>query len=144
METRTQFTVRLADWSADREALREVRGRVFVEEQGVPAELEHDDNDPVAIHVIAEDPAGQPVGTGRLLISGQIGRMAVLPAWRHRGVGHALMEALLAEAASRALPPFLNAQQTAVKFYSDFGFSPVGAEFTEAGIIHRRMEKKVD
>ena len=94
--------------------------------------------------MIAEDPAGQPVGTGRLLISGQIGRMAVLPAWRNRGVGHALMEALLAEAASRALPPFLNAQQTAVGFYSDFGFSPVGAEFTEAGIIHRRMEKKVD
>ena len=141
MQTQDEFAVRQASWKVDGDALRGVRDRVFIEEQGIPPELEHDDQDPDAVHVIAEGPNGEPVGTGRLLASGQIGRMAVLPAWRNRGVGNALMGALLAEAASRSLRPFLNAQQSAVRFYAGLGFSPVGPEFIEAGIVHWRMEK---
>ena len=135
------YTVRQAKWELDAEALRRIRDFVFVEEQGVPAELEHDAQDCSAVHVIAEDCRGEPIGTGRLLASGQIGRMAVLPAWRNRGVGHALMDALLSPIKSRGIHPFLNAQRTAMKFYLDLGFSPVGPEFIEAGIVHQRMEK---
>jgi predicted GNAT family N-acyltransferase len=135
------YTVRPADWASDKNALRQIRDLVFIEEQGVPAELEHDGEDASAIHLIAEDLQGEPIGTGRLLPTGQIGRMAVMPAWRNCGVGHALMRALLTEASSRRLRPFLNAQQTAKRFYLDFGFSPVGPEFMEAGIAHQRMEQ---
>ena len=134
------FTVRVADWTTDLPQLRLVRERVFVEEQKVPLELEWDGKDPYAFHVLAEDDRGHAVGTARLMPDGHIGRMAVLPEWRRRGVGSALLRRLLHRAREQATPtPFLNAQLCAMGFYARFGFSPLGAEFSEAGIPHRRM-----
>jgi predicted GNAT family N-acyltransferase len=82
-----------------------------------------------------------PLGTGRIQIDGQIGRMAVLREWRRRGVGSAIMEALLTlarkEGCSRVR---LHAQTHAIGFYSRFGFEPHGEVFREAGIPHRLME----
>src|SRR5215813_2272583 len=57
-----------------------IRVRVFVREQGVPAEVELDDDDQHAIHFLATI-SGRVVGTARLVIHGnnaKIGRMAVL------------------------------------------------------------------
>ncbi len=142
MESEQAYFVRRADWGVDRVALRAVRDLVFVEEQGVPLALEHDDEDATAFHLLAEDRDGSTIGTGRLLATGQIGRMAVVPRWRNRGVGRALLSALLAEAEARGIAPFLNAQHTAVRFYAGFGFEATGPEFLEAGIRHRRMERR--
>ena len=105
-------------WSAAREALLTVRLAVFVEEQGVPPELELDEHDATAYHVLVRDPAARPIACGRLLPDGQIGRMAVLPGWRGRGIGRALLQALLSAAAARGLAAvFLHAQCSAVGFY---------------------------
>jgi predicted GNAT family N-acyltransferase len=134
------FRVRAARWEADGDALREIRQRVFVEEQKVPLSLEWDGRDQDAFHVLAEDDRGRAVGTARMLADGHIGRMAVLPEWRRRGIGSALLRQLLGRAREQATPtPFLNAQISAMGFYARFGFAPRGAEFTEAGIPHRRM-----
>lgn len=138
-ETRT-FHLRRADWVRDGDALRQVRTRVFVEEQAVPSELEWDDDDARAIHLLAEDDASSPIGTARFMETGQIGRMAVLPEWRGRKVGSALLrEALSIARASDYPAPFLNAQISALRFYQRMGFEPVGEQFDEAGIPHRRM-----
>jgi predicted GNAT family N-acyltransferase len=134
------FSVHRADWSRDREALRSVRQRVFVEEQSVPVELEWDGEDEGAIHLLAVDGHGQAIGTARLLPSGQIGRMAVLAEWRRRRVGSALLQAALAIAREPGRPtPFLNAQTAVLDFYHHHGFVPEGGEFMEAGIPHRHM-----
>jgi predicted GNAT family N-acyltransferase len=134
------YTVRRALWSHDQEALRRIRTRVFVQEQAVPEELEWDDKDQDAVHVLALTSAGLPIGTARLLATGQIGRMAVLPEWRGRGVGRALLGELLAIAAKAGYADvFLNAQASALPFYLGAGFVPVGDELEEAGIPHRRM-----
>ncbi|HEB96403.1 MAG TPA: GNAT family N-acetyltransferase [Sedimenticola thiotaurini] len=139
--TGPDFSLRAASWSDDRERLRAVRVPVFVEEQSVPPELEWDEADQTALHLLAEDRDGRPVATARLLPSGQIGRMAVLPEWRHRGVGSALLSRLLEEGRRRGLPPpFLHAQEQAIPFYRRHGFQAVGDPFMEAGISHRRME----
>ena len=74
-----------------------VRIAVFVIEQNIPEELEWDEHDVTSVHVLAEDAAGTPVGCGRLLPDGHIGRMAVLPGWRGHGVGAALLQSLEAE-----------------------------------------------
>lgn len=133
------FAVRRADWNADRERLRQVREAVFVREQQVPLELEWDEMDEVCLHVLAEA-EGRPIGTGRLLPDGHIGRMAVLAPWRGRGVGMALLQELLAEALERGMPGVaLNAQVHARAFYERQGFRAQGDEFMEAGIPHVRM-----
>lgn len=139
---RSDFRIRHADWDLDQEALRAIRLTVFVREQGVPEDLEWDDADAQAIHLLALAGAGEvPVGTARLLPTGQIGRMAVLPEWRGRGIGTALLRELLTAARQGEHPaPFLNAQVAALPFYLREGFVTVGDLFEEAGIAHQRME----
>lgn len=137
------FSVRAADWNVDRNALRTVREQVFVREQSVPVELEWDEFDALSQHVVAEA-SGQAVGTGRLLPDGHIGRMAVVESWRRRGVGSALLAALLRAARSRGIRRVrLNAQARAMSFYLRHGFVAEGDEFVEAGIAHRSMWRDV-
>ncbi len=134
------FSVTRACWPDQAEQLRFVREQVFVVEQKVPLDLEWDGLDQEAIHLLARDTQGAPIGTARLLPDGQIGRMAVLPSWRRKGVGRALLLGLLELAAQRpGQAPFLNAQTSALSFYRNLGFRPRGGVFMEAGIPHRRM-----
>jgi len=127
-------------WRARRAILAGIRHRVFVAEQGVPPGLELDGRDRRARHALALAPGGRPVGCGRLLADGHIGRLAVLPGHRGRGVGTALLAALVAEARRRGLARvFLHAQVAAVGFYARHGFTAAGGEFLDAGIPHRYM-----
>lgn len=131
-----------ADWDQDRERIRNVRRTVFVVEQRVPEEEEWDDADADCHHILAVTAQGDVIGTGRLLDSGKIGRLAVLKPWRKAGVGSQLLQALLDHAAQRGLPRvYLHAQQTSVPFYERFGFLSVGDPFMEANIPHQRMER---
>jgi predicted GNAT family N-acyltransferase len=135
------FRVEVVHWHARHGELHTVRRRVFIEEQGVPEALEWDHADPQCWHVLASAPDGTPIGTGRLTPEGRIGRMAVLEPWRRRGVGAAILEALLALARHRGCTRVrLHAQTHALAFYARFGFEATGAEFEEAGIPHRAME----
>ena len=134
------FQIRPAYWREERKALARIRERVFVREQGVPLELEWDDLDKGALHLLAVSAAGDPIGTARMLADGHIGRMAVLPEWRRRGVGSALLRELLHIATERSIStPFLDAQSRAVDFYRRHGFKVAGEEFMDAGIPHRHM-----
>ena len=92
------FTIRVLRWDDAAPLARPVREEVFVVEQGVPLEMEWDEHDALCRHAVAQDGAGRPIGTARLLAEGRIGRMAVRKAWRRKGVGAALMRALLDEA----------------------------------------------
>ena len=135
-----KFTVRRAEWPSDQEALHSVRSAVFVVEQAVPEALEWDGLDAEAVHLIAESEHGLAIGTARLLQSGQIGRMAVLPDWRAQGIGtHLLMELLRIASDADYPAPFMHAQSSAVAFYRGLGFDTAGEVFEEAGIEHQRM-----
>ena len=134
------FRVEPADYKVDFQDLRSVREPVFVVEQQVPLELEWDELDPLCRHVIARDDAHRPIGTGRLTPEHKIGRMAVLREWRGRGVGEALLLALIEQARELGLPEVsLHAQVDAIGFYEKFGFVPYGERFEEAGIQHQAM-----
>jgi predicted GNAT family N-acyltransferase len=133
-----------ARWMERAAALTQVRRIVFVEEQGVPEELEWDGRDAACAHFLALDAAGMPIGCARLLPDGHIGRMAVLRAWRGQGIGAALLRTALAEAKKRGHPRArLSAQMTATGFYRKYGFKATGGEYLDAGIPHVDMEKKL-
>jgi predicted GNAT family N-acyltransferase len=128
------------EWNSHRDALRGLREKVFIIEQGVPRELEWDGEDERSHHFIALNEAGQALGCARLLPSGQIGRMAVLAEHRQHGIGmRLLVEAI--EAAKRLgfARVMLHAQTHATTFYRKAGFEPVGEIFMEAGIPHQEM-----
>lgn len=140
MAADADFTVRVVDWSEAAEGLRSVRRAVFIDEQGIPEDLEWDEFDAVYSHAIAEDASGAPVGCGRLLPDGHVGRMAVLAAWRGRGVGAALLRELVDLARARGLPrAILSSQTHATPFYARHGFVADGDEYLEAGIPHQTM-----
>ena len=124
-----------------------LRTRVFVHEQGVPPEVEQDDRDATAVHVVSRDPSGRVVATGRLLVDGDrasIGRMAADPAVRGRGHGAAVLAELHRQAALRGVREVeLHAQVTARRFYERAGYTAVGDEYQEAGIAHVTMVRSL-
>lgn len=140
MDPFRKFTVRAASWRDDIISLQALRRRIFVVEQQVPESLEWDDADAVCLHALALDARGNPVATGRLLPDGHIGRMAVVPEWRRRGVGSAILGFLIASARQQRMAAVhLNAQTHALDFYARHDFEVHGDEFMEAGIPHRKM-----
>ncbi|MGB6143477.1 MAG: GNAT family N-acetyltransferase, partial [Rhodanobacter sp.] len=136
------FHVEIADWSREdqRAALLDLRATVFIHEQGVSEQRERDGLDVDCWHVLARDDAGHPIGCGRLTPQHKIGRMAVLPDWRGQGVGAALLRELLGLARAQGWPEVaLDAQVSAIGFYTRAGFVAYGDEFEDAGLAHRAM-----
>ena len=132
-------------WDTHHDKLEAIRKAVFGEEQNIPAELDLDGADPSATHVLAITAAGQPVACGRLEPSGKIGRMAVLPDWRRRGLAGRMLKELIEKAQAAGLTTvYLHAQDSARGFYRRFGFASTGSEFTEAGITHQRCHRYQD
>lgn len=130
-----------------REKAYGLRHAVFVVEQGVPPELERDEKDAEAFHavVLAGD---RCVATGRLVRQeggvGRVGRMAVDPAFRRRGVGALVLEALEARARADGLGEIeLHAQCYVEEFYRRHGYARAGEVFEEAGIDHVVMTKRL-
>ena len=145
MNPTSVFRVDIVGWDDAGRALSAVRNAVFVDEMGIDASLEDDGQDTRCWHVQARDQDGHTIGAGRLDPDGRIGRMAVLPGWRDRGVGNAMLQALLRQARSAGRGDvFLHAQVDAVPFYQRNGFTAEGPRFHEAGITHQTMRLAFD
>lgn len=161
--------LRLGSWADLAEAARSLRSEVFVEEQGVPPDLEWDEHDEAALHAVLFNRLGMPVATGRLLASesdpaarngspsgapdepmprvgriGRIGRMAVTRVLRGSGLGRQVLDALVEAARLRGdTEILLHAQCSAEAFYADADFVGEGTVFEEAGIAHRLMRRRL-
>ena len=138
------WRVASVEWAAAEPAIRAIRETVFIREQAVPEEMEWDGLDPLCLHVLAWNGFEEAIGTARMQVQGIIGRMAVLESWRGRGVGRALLRTLLDLAIKRGLSRVtLSAQTHALGFYERAGFLAEGEPFTDAGILHRKMVKRL-
>jgi predicted GNAT family N-acyltransferase len=121
--------------------IRRIRYDVFTREQHIDHNIDFDGQDSTALHVLVAY-GGLIVGTGRMLQDGHIGRLAVLKAYRGRGFGSAAVQALVREAEKlRMARVYLGAQQHAVGFYEQLGFSVCGKPYNEVGIRHIPMER---
>lgn len=137
--------IRAGGRRVDIDKAMKVRLAVFVEEQNVPLELEQDELDAEALHLLAIDTKTKDaVGTARMLDKGngiaKVGRVAVLPAYRSLGIGAALMRAAIKSARELDFTTMiLDAQVTVIPFYEKLEFVAEGPVFDDAGIPHRRM-----
>ena len=134
-----EVTVLEVPWATHADALMRVRRAVFIAEQGVSEREELDGEDASSQHFLATDGQGRPIGTARLMPSGQVGRMAVLLAWRRKQVGASLLGLAMEAAKRQGLAVFLHAQVSAQGFYERNGFVASGEVFLEANIEHLRM-----
>ncbi len=137
-------TVKTGSWSELGEHAGAIRTAVFVEEQGIPLEMEWDEADKTAVHAVAYNGLGQAIGTGRLLQhapgSAKIGRMAVNRVLRGSSLGRELLKALVTQAEQRGdTEVLLHAQRSAEGFYARLGFAPRGEPFDEVEIPHIEM-----
>ena len=136
----TPYTVHLITWHDGEPLLRAIREKVFMQEQGVSAELEWDGKDDKCHHALALTANGEAIGCGRITADGHIGRVAVLPEWRMKHIGTAILELLVDYARTQNYPQVeLNAQVQALPVYKKFGFEAEGEEFLDANIPHRKM-----
>lgn len=137
-------SLRTGSWNDLGRLAERLRMQVFVQEQGVPAELEMDAFDPICRHVVATNQLGHAVATGRLITEApgvaRIGRMAVARELRGARVGRQVLDALVQAARERGdREAVLHAQVHAQNFYARAGFVAEGAVYDEAGIDHITM-----
>lgn len=118
----------------------DIRRKVFVDEQNCPADLEYQYDDE-STHFLATC-NNVPCGAARWRKTGngiKLERFAVLPEYRGKGIGAHLIKAVLKDIPASPGKIYLNAQLSAMNFYTPFGFKPVGDQFEEAGIMHQQM-----
>ena len=140
-----ELSVGPAESEPERALARAIRHAVFVEEQGVPVELELDGLDDQCRHFLVRrelaNGGEQAIATARARVTARgwkIERVAVVREQRGRSVGAALVRYMLGSAPENQVV-YIHAQQSAIGFWERVGFAVEGPEFFEAGIPHRRM-----
>ncbi len=119
-----------------------LRHEVFVTEQQVPPEIEIDEEDPHAWHILAIQ-GDEAVGCARVIIHGtdaHIGRLAVKRTCRGQGIGAEICRFIISYCREQGCTYlWLHSQTHAIAFYKKLGFAPEGDVFYEAGMPHVRM-----
>ena len=124
-----------------------VRTQIFVDEQGISEDLELDEHDSEALHMVVKD-GDKVIGTARVLFlatnQAKLERMAILKPFRRRGIGRRIISFLIEELRNRQVEQVvLHAQYLVVAFYESCGFEKSGSPFWEAGIKHIKMQRQL-
>jgi predicted GNAT family N-acyltransferase len=141
------ITINIVQTEKELKEIFKIREEVFVLEQQVDPSEEYDEFEDTSIHFIATDEDGNPCGTARWRFTRQgikLERFAVLKSHRGKGVGYALVKAVLENIATKAEAQgklqYMHAQLSAVTLYEKFGFQKKGDQFEECNIMHYQME----
>lgn len=140
--TYEKFSIEQVTWHSRKQALlKAVREQVFIVEQRVPLAIEWDAEDAEAVHLLVLDHLQQPIGCARILKQGRVGRMAVLKAWRGKGVGQALLDNAIVICKQLGMPKIAISSQThAIQFYQQAGFVATSEAYIDANIWHVDMQ----
>ena len=139
-----QFDAAEVPWAEAGKIIRKIREAVLVHELGLERSMVQDEDDDRAYHWQAVAPDGQVVGAIRMALDGTIGRLAVLEAFRHQGVGQALLELAVSKARRFSFSEVRLAALTALAgFYSAAGFEPRGGKFMAQGHEHQEYFKRL-
>jgi len=137
-------TFRIAASADDRRRAFAIRRAVFCDEQHVPWEIEIDEFEDTAIHIIG-DLQGLTVAVARLRLlpdHAKLERIAVSKPYRGRGIGTGLIEFMMDTAREQDYSQFcVHAQAQLQPYYERLGFRVDGEPFVEAGIDHVPMTR---
>lgn len=139
---KNNLKVEIVKWIDDQAQLKNIREKVFIQEQKVTPELEWDGMDEKAIHFLVFKDE-EAIGCARAIViksQMQLGRMAVLKEYRGQGAGSTLIEKAIVTAKLKQLSGIhISAQCNAINFYVKFGFEVMGDTYLDAEILHRDM-----
>jgi predicted GNAT family N-acyltransferase len=120
-----------------------IRFEVFIDEQKVPVDRERDEADEYCDHYLLRKDKNA-IATARVQYKKNIAyieRVAVRKPFRKHGVGHVLMQHVIAELKGvkglRAIE--VGSQTQATEFYERLGFARYGEVYDDAGIPHVHM-----
>ena len=123
--------------------VHEIRKAVFTEEYGIPEDVELDDDDIMAMHVIL-DYEHEKVGTGRMKYDGEtfiLDKMAVLKEHRNNGYGEFIVRMLLDKVfLANGKEIFTDATKDTVEFFKKIGFVEIGDEYERDKLIYVPMK----
>jgi predicted GNAT family N-acyltransferase len=139
---KNNLKIEIVKWIDGLLQLKNIREKVFIQEQKVTPQLEWDGMDEKAIHfLVFNDKAA--IGCARAIVIKdhmQLGRMAVLKEYRGQGIGSALIEKAMTTAKLNQLSAiYISAQCHAIDFYKKFGFEVTSDIYLDAEIPHRDM-----
>lgn len=135
-----EYRIEFVSWLTHQEQLLQVRRAVFIEEQLISEADEIDGIDHEFHHVLCSAvDDDQPLGCARIAESGKIGRVAIIKAFRGKGLGIELMQFCIDAVLGWGKTPYLDAQVEVIPFYERVGFLASGDVFLDANIPHRRM-----
>ena len=139
---KNNLKIEIVKWRDGLSQLKNIREKVFIQEQKVTPQLEWDGMDEKAIHfLVFNDKAA--IGCARAIVIKdhmQLGRMAVLKEYRGQGIGSALIEKAMTTAKLNQLSAiYISAQCHAIDFYKKFGFEVTSDIYLDAEIPHRDM-----
>jgi predicted GNAT family N-acyltransferase len=139
---KNNLKVEIVKWIDGHAQLKNIREKVFIQEQKVTPELEWDGMDEKAIHFLVFKDE-EAIGCARAIViksQMQLGRMAVLKEYRGQGAGSTLIEKAIVTAKLKQLSSIqISAQCNAINFYVKFGFEVMGDTYLDAEILHRDM-----
>lgn len=120
-----------------------LRQQVFTQEQGFPADIDVDEYDESALHVVLYL-EGQPAAVLRCVLLDdnliKVGRVAVQKPHRGKGLGRELMKFVEQYGRSHHYRRIaLSAQHTAIDFYNTLGYQTEGEMYDEEGMDHIYM-----
>ena len=140
------FSVSRVVWEQASPLLKNVREKVFICEWRIPKQIEFDQYDKDAFHmIVCDDETQEPVATGRILLSGEISRIAVLPSYRKHEVDKIILNGLLQVAREIGLTEVvINSPLTKVAHYQAHHFNVVGNVYMEAGIARQKLACQLD
>ncbi|UCG10636.1 MAG: GNAT family N-acetyltransferase [Dehalococcoidia bacterium] len=141
------YHYKLVDSESELKDAFRIRRRVFIIEQNIPPNLEYDQDDRTALHMLAQE-GGKAIGTARALFlshnQAKLERLAVLKPFRGRGIGSEIIFFLEKELKNQGVEKvILHAQCRATAFYKSCGYQETGTPFWEVGIKHIKMQKQL-
>ena len=143
----SEIIFKIASTQEELTAARDIRRKVFSLEQGIPTELDLDEDEERSIHLLALVPPSQFIGTGRLTINtstGILSRISIIESYRNKGLGKLIIMRLEAIAKEKGLSTLTLAPHSYLEnFYSSLGYSKTKGEKVVGKYTLLSMTKRI-